>query len=225
MPAGRTWVGRGRAKKKYFRRRGKPLTRSQVRVVRKIVEQQNETKFVDTTIDETGAYVANSAILWIVPVAEGDGESDREGQAIKIRSVQVHCLIRDIGAANADGDVLYRVAMVLKKEVDGATLAYTEVWETDDPRSFRDWETRKDYKIMKEWTGILKKADTVGHRSARYIKFYHKFKKPIKCTFKGDGTAVIGNAQENHLFLVFSSSAANTDQPGFTGNCRVTYTD
>ncbi len=63
-----------------------------------------------------------------------------------------------------------------------------------------------------------------GNQKEVWINYYHKFKKPIRCSYDG-ATAAIGDAEKGHLFLLLMTNQATASQPAWIGEVRVTFRD
>lgn len=203
----------------------KPFTRAQMKTILNLSREERETKFVDTDISISTSYDGSTASgSCITLMAQGDGQSTRDGLEIQLKSCQLNLKINDIGAGNAVGDVYYRLIMVLVRDTNGAVPNITAILQSDDVTDMRQWNERTEYKVLLDKRGILPKHETVAHKSKRIIKYYKSFKKPIQCTYSGTTAATASNNQ-NHLFIWFMNDAANTDQPTCAGHARITYND
>lgn len=205
-------------------RKQKRFERSVKKIAREVVLADPEIKFLDTGISESTAYTGNSQFHCLTLIPEGDGDNARSGGTVKLRSLEIKSIIKDIGAANAVGDVYCRVLLLQVRETNGADPTATEVLNTDDVLALRNWDYRKDIVVLKDKRIILRKHDTVGHRSTAHWHYYKKFPFPMKATYT-TANANVAATNNNHLFLMVMSDAADTDDPSFFFQCRLTYTD
>lgn len=223
MSRNRKYFTRNRGYKRSWKK--KRFERSVARIAKKACVKEAELKVIDTDINETDAYVGNSTLTLLTGVALGDNYTDREGVKIKLNSINCNLRVTDIESANAIGDVYVRIMIVLVRETDGADPAITDILEVDHPTSQRNWLLKDKFIVISDKRFVLPKHDTVSHTSKRIYKYYRKFKPwGINTTFK-DTTALVASTQSNHLYLVLMNDAANTDDPPYYGEVRVTYTD
>lgn len=224
MPGGRTWTGRGSAKKYFRRKKRYGLNKKQKLQVRKIVESDAERKRIDTTLSAQ-PYGGNAVFQLLNGCATGDGSTTREGMLIKMQTVQYRLFYEGLGAGDTE-DTHLRVILLLQKAVKGeAPDDVTDFLENDNLRSLTDWlECRQNFQILSDKTYTIKKHDTVGHVEKAFFKKYRKFPFGIKTHYDGS-LATVASMEKNALWLVYMSDLATEDKGTFSGYARVSFTD
>lgn len=219
---------RNRTGGNYYRarsRKQKAFERSVKKIAREVVQSEPEIKYLDTAISEGSVYTGSSAVNCLTLIPGGLGETDRTGYDVKLRSVQIRLFGIDVGSGNDIGDVQCRALLCLSRTCDGADLTVTETLTSDNTRSLRNWNYRKDVTVLKDKFFIIRKADTVGHKGRYCWNYYKKFNLPIKCSFTTDN-GNIAATNNNHLFLILMADMTlEADAPSFYATTRVTFTD
>lgn len=187
-----------------------------------------ENKFIDYEANgdafaTTWATMEDGTANCISAVAQGDGESNRDGRVYYIRSVHVRGYV-GTGALEAQtgpvGDALVRLALVLDTQTNGAQLTATDVMDggqNNDWLAFRNLQYSKRFKVLKD-TGVLR---IPGHDlnegavnsfglAPTFIPFKMniKFKKPIKVRCSGT-TAVVASIVDNSIHVIGVGSTTN----------------
>ncbi len=110
-----------------------------------------ETKFFDTDLDAifgTIATTMESANLNII--VQGNTESNRIGRKVVLTRVDCKGILTLLPVAdiNATSDVV-RLLLVCDKQTNGAAFAATDIWETDNYRSFNNLANSKRFRTLK----------------------------------------------------------------------------
>ncbi len=99
-----------------------------------------EKKFFDgskgnTSVSATGTITDDS----LVEIPQGDGESNRDGRKVIVKSIHVKGLCKaDSTSAPTETGNRIRIIMYLDKQVNGATAAVTDLLEDADINGFRN---------------------------------------------------------------------------------------
>ncbi len=184
-----------------------------------------ENCFIDNDTLSPGPVSGTSSIVLMNGVAQGDTRITRDGQDIYIMSVQYKASI--LLPVTSLQDSNYKVFLVQKDDVRGATIAITDLFKTDSINAMRAINNSKNLHILKQWNRKLKysgapAADDIV--SKQRFEFYYKFKVPLRTKYSGTG-ATITSIDRNGLFLVFMTSSIVTHAITFTGQSRVIFKD
>ncbi len=188
-----------------------------------------ENKFKDYRVDDdafttvwAGGEMEDGTALSVSAVAQGDGESERDGRVYLINSIFVHGTVNKPAAeaqAAPFGDEICRVALVWDKQTNAAQLNAEDVYKTiatgDDIDSFRNLQFTKRFQVLADkkfrlaQTGLNEGAVNAFAVAPIAIPFRmtHVFKKPLRVTCKGT-TAAIGSIVDNSLHVIGTSTNA-----------------
>jgi len=191
-----------------------------------------EVKFADFRVNDdafttvwAGGEMEDGTALSVSAVAQGDGESQRDGRVYHIHSVFIHGTI-DIASfesqVNPIGDIIARLALVWDKQTNGAQLNAEDVMLTigalDDIDSFRNLQFTKRFQVLADRKFHLKLSQAQMNEGAINLfangpvnipfKMSHVFSKPIKVTCKGT-TAVIASIVDNSLHIIGTANSTN----------------
>ncbi len=174
-----------------------------------------ELKFIDTSLNlspvtSTGAFVGS-----IVIIAEGDGESDRDGRKISVTQVttKLHLVMDPTAGTGLTGTHnAVKVCLVLDTQVNGATPATLD-YEVAPTTflTFRNLSNSQRFKTL--WTRIYTQNTTAaagdgavndtGSTGTDDI-IHYKFKTPLIIQYNNSAsTGAVSTQESNGLFLYF----------------------
>ncbi len=189
-----------------------------------------ENKFVDYRVDDdafttvwAGGEMEDGTALSLTAVAQGDGESQRDGRVYRVNSVFVHGTIvvpANEASGNPISDEVARLALVWDKQTNGAQLNAEDVFLTiaaaDDVDSFRNLQFTKRFQVLadKKFRVNVTSAgmneggvNTFANGEVKFnFRMSHVFKKPIKVTCKGT-TAAIASIVDNSIHLIGTATS------------------
>lgn len=187
-----------------------------------------ETKFYDQKLiagvltaptDATGGEFNPSATISLNTVAQGDGESNRDGRQITMRSIQVNGVITCVQQVNqsaADFPTKCFIALVLDTQTNGALLNSEDVFTNPGANAvtaadpFRDLQFAKRFRILAvrkvtlQNPAIANDAATTGNIVQQGLrKDFSMFVnlKGIRTLYSGT-TETIANITDNGLNIV-----------------------
>ncbi len=181
-----------------------------------------ESKFLDLTASSITPITGTSDVLILNAVGQGDTSITRDGETILITSIQFN--MRCTSDANLIKDTVNRLLLVLKKDVRGAAVAVTNLFEQDSCFEMRAIDNSKNLKILKSWTFVQECPYVVAQQRQTNIRYYHKFKKPLRVKYLSSTSSVAG-LDRNSLSLVFMTDAGATFLPSWFGQIRIVYKD
>ncbi len=135
--------------------------------------RRGETKFLDTDLDAVFGTIATtmeSANLNII--AQGSTESQRIGR--KVVLTRVDCKgIMTLPAATADTNTseIVRLLLVCDKQTNGAAFIGTDIWETDNYRSFNNLANSKRFRVLQSKTFVMNATAGSGRGSTDTLSF------------------------------------------------------
>ncbi len=201
-----------------------------------------ENKFLDlervsdnfTTTWDTMDPDDAGTIQCLSAVAQGDGESNRDGRVYHINSLHMQGTVT-VNATEQSlfpgTDLIARIVVVWDTQSNGAQLTATDVMDggqTVDVHSFRNLQFTKRFKVLFD-RKILLKIQTTNEGVINSFatsdmsvlwKFNHKFKKPIKVICNGT-TGVIASVTDNSLHCIGVATTA-TVQLNYQSRIRFT---
>ncbi len=237
-----------------FRRRKAALARRRIprrRAIRTLNPRSGgflgiETKFLDANVTSrqitndtwTGAEQDPTTLDCLNGVAQGDGESNRDGRNYAIRSVHIRGWV-DVAATESSlgpfGDALVRIALVLDTQTNATQLSAETVFTgTSAISAFRDLQNIKRFKVLKEKMILLPITQANMNEGAvnlfanggvkRMFKINHIFNTPLIVNTSGT-TNVVGVITDNSLHIIATQESASIqdDQVKLTYNSRVRF--
>lgn len=189
-----------------------------------------ELKFHDVTLDD--AIVATSAAITasVNLIAQGVTESTRVGRKCTIRSVhwryQVTLPKVDAASTSKPGDSL-RILLYVDKQCNGATIAGSDLFETDDIHSFRNLANSNRFTILCDkihnigYQGMA--SDGAGVVSQeKVVKNFNIYKKLMLPIEYSSTTGAIGEIRSNNIGVLLISASG---EAGFNSNIRLRFSD
>ncbi len=188
-----------------------------------------EKKFIDYEVDSdaftsvwAGGEMEDGTALSISAVAQGDGESNRDGRVYHIQSVHVNGYV-ELPAAESSttpiADIIARIALVWDTQTNGAQLNAENVFLTTssgkDVNSFRNLQFSKRFIVLKDKKLTVKPVGQTNEGGINLFangqvrvpfKFNKTFKTPIKVRCSGT-TAVVGNITDNSLHIIGTANS------------------
>ncbi len=186
-----------------------------------------ETKFVDferpiTTIASTwaGGELDEATALAVSAIAQGDGESNRDGRKANLLSVHLKGFIR-IASQEAQANPVFggivRLILVLDKQTNGAQLNAEDVVTvtTQDINAWRNLQNSQRFRILKDQRFDMSVSNMSTFQANDFstsqqevpFEFHVVFKKPIVVNHTGT-TAVVASIADNSIHLIGMSTLA-----------------
>lgn len=184
-----------------------------------------EKKFYDTSLnggtilapaDAAGGEQNPSATVLLNTVAQGDGESNRDGRKISMDSIQVKGTIQVPTQANATAtDVACKVflALVLDTQTNGANLNSEDVYKNTNANGVTATEVMRNlqyasrFRILKTWSRVLRQPTVVWDGTNieqggfhQTFEIYHSL-KGMPVTYSGT-TSDVANITDNSLHII-----------------------
>lgn len=204
-----------------------------------------ELKYVDTALvdsaiaaptDAAGAERDPATVLCLNPIAQGDGQTERDGRQCLLKSCYVTGIISEPASAdNADAQAggVYYVALVQDMQTNGAQLNSEDVFTNPGgaaktaPLVLRDLQYTARFKVLDSVTlhEPNKYAFTDGAATGTISGFHLPFKLSwngeMPVTFTGT-TANVSTIQDNSLHIIaYCSTTSGT--PVISYNSRVRF--
>ncbi len=189
-----------------------------------------ELKFADIETDSD-----NFAVTWatmedatndsIAGVAQGDGESQRDGRTYFIHSIHIRCNV-EVPSSEAQATPLSdqrgRFCLVWDTQTNGTQLTATDVMDgggTDDIHSFRNLQHSKRFRVLWDKTWVIRRngqsneggidSFAAPFATTNSMVYHKRFKTPVKVICQLT-TAVIAAISDNsfHIIGVADSTTA-----------------
>lgn len=192
---------------------------------------RQELKFFDTTIstliDSTTEVIVGSLNL----VTQGDTASNRDGNIIVIKSIQIQGrMAQQSGAQPTSAPIVY-MWLVLDRQPEGSNLALTGASAylgptlTDACSLIPVVPNQWMYKTIKKWAIPLVATagvTTAYNNQTQNITYYHEFKDGLEIRFNGNA-GTIADVMTNNLTLV-AGCQDNDDTVTFSAQARIRFT-
>ncbi len=187
-----------------------------------------EHKFFNTTVSST-PITAAMIIQNLTVIPEGNGESDRIGRKVTIRSVHIKGQMTLIAATALTGTSEKVFAyLVQDKQTNGAVFAATDLLDTDSVISFRNLANTSRFKILLKKTYVFK-AGGAAPTGAAFGFSQHtvdiNINKTCNIVMEYDNSATtgaIGTVRSNNLYWVTQAAGATVNSVIIA---RVRYSD
>ncbi len=190
----------------------------------------SELKFADIETD-SDAFATSWATMEdgtnqsISGVAQGDGESQRDGRTYFIHSIHIRCNVESPSQESQVtplSNLRGRFCLVLDTQTNGAQLTATDVMDgggTDDVLAFRNLQHSKRFRVLWDKSWILKREGQTNEgaidlfaapfATTNVFQFHKDFKTPVKVICQAT-TAVIAAISDNsfHIIGVSDSTVA-----------------
>ncbi len=217
---------------KPYQRFGKRVSatsnRSAIRKLQKTLKQV-ELKFVDSAIDATTILQSGVVFNQVFIIPEGDGQSDRHGRKIQLKSVAWRGTVTmpaktDITKAS---DTL-RLLIVKDKSANGALPLVTDVLQSGVYESFLNLENKSRFVILSDRYFPINSQGGVGDGVTNITipteKFFNTFKKfDVPIEYNDTATSgVVSTINTNNIVIIAISRLANA---GLESCIRFRYTD
>jgi len=157
-------------------------------------------------------------------VAQGDGESQRDGRKYNIHSIHIRARINVLTVESGGaplGDLHGRICLVWDTQTNGSQLTATDVMDgglTDDTLAFRNLQHTKRFRVLWDRSWKINRKQTnegavnlfaSGNETTAIMTFNRRFKTPIPVICQAT-TGVIAAISDNslHIIGVANSSTA-----------------
>ncbi len=190
--------------------------------------RQPEAKFFNTVVSD--AVVTTTMVISnLTVVPEGNGESERVGRKINIKSIHVRgSLTLPSTTTMADTSDVVICMLVQDTQTNGAAFAATDLLDTDGFTSFRNLANSTRFRILYKKIYALKiygaapsGAALVSGEDVRAININKRVNIPMEYD-NSASTGAIGTVRSNNVYWVTQSSAGIS---GTALTARIRYTD
>lgn len=181
-----------------------------------------ELNFVDTNIG-VGSVSTTASLILLNGLAQGTTASTRIGRRVQMKSVEIKMAIAALATATTQ---TVRFALVLDKQANAAAPAFTDIYDSADPRALRNISNKARFWVLYDsgLMPIVGSSAALLDNSYRTLEFYKRINIPVQYNAGTAGT--VGDIQTNALYWVsIGSVASGTGASNTAGNCRVRYDD
>ncbi len=179
---------------------------------RKVRNITPETKYIDTVI--SASFTTAGAVVPITLCALGDEPFERDGDKIKVQSVDIY--ITNVGGTASDNT---RCIIFWDQSSHGVVPAVSELLQVAAYDAHTNNENNTRFKVIKQYLFSNNQNGNKNH----FIRFYHKFLKTKSITYQGT-TAVQANMLNDHIYMLFIGDMG-TNQSSFSVRSRVRFID
>lgn len=197
----------------------------------------HEMKFRDTaakvTFNPGPAISTSSGVQSIMVVPRGTGPTERIGQNIVIKRIQLAGFMNFVPTAAAFSSDLITVWMILDKECNGTLPAVLDIFSGSEAEHvYQNIGNSQRFTILKKWTwnpqtfaGTTDGTDPNTHWGTQILPFncYYKCQIPVRWTNTNTDGSLSGITQNNILFAY--GTAQSTGMAVVEFNARIRYDD
>ncbi len=190
---------------------------------------QIEVKFTDFSQDSSTVSATGGMAGQLFTIPEGDGQSDRHGRKIQLKSVRWKGVCTIVGSTqSAEATDTIRLMLVKDKSANGVIPAVTDILTTANWESFENLENMSRFKILIDKTYSLNSLGFAGNGTAsdtlpveKNFDLYRKLDIPIEYNDSAT-TGVISTINTNNVVMLLITRLANA---GIESCIRFRYTD
>ncbi len=136
-----------------------------------------EKKFADFEVTATalaagvaGGEISTSASC-LNAVAQGDGESNRDGRRYKMKSIHVKGFLQQPGTSTKGGTAMVRMAVVLDTQTNGAEMNAEDCYlatatASQSVSAFRNLQFSGRFKVLYDKTIVMNRTAALGNGTA-----------------------------------------------------------
>ncbi len=217
-------------KKRFYKRGGNNMAYQNKRAISKINKtlKDIEYKFIDTDVNEATLATTGHVSLGFT-IAQGDGQSQREGRKVRIKSIAWRGRINLVtSSVLAEGTDIVRLMAIHDKQANKALPSIVDFLELSGIESFKNLENSGRFRTIWDKTfeincnGIGGDGTTVDTAPA---EIFFEYYKDIDIEIIYDdvaSTGVVGTINSHNIVIMVLSEFANA---GITSTLRARYTD
>lgn len=131
----------------------------------------------------------------------GDDIDTRHGRQIRMKSVHLKLNLEQDAAST---HTRYRIVLLIDRFPQGATPAWTDVFDGADIHAMRNLSNRRRFCILKDWSGNLVKTTNVARKSVKHFAPLN-----FKVIFNDGNVGTIADIENNALYLFMITDDAN----------------
>lgn len=181
--------------------------------------EAGELKFHDIDVDD--ATIAGGGVIQknsIVGIAQGTGESERNGRKCTIKHISwtwsLELPTQDAAATPGGGDTV-RLIVYLDKQTNGATAQVANIFESDNFQSYRNLANQGRFDILYDKTITLNRMTLASDNNAvvseANVYVNGKFDKACNIPLEFDNvTGAIAEMKTNNISIMTFSDAGVT---------------
>ncbi len=169
-----------------------------------------ELNFKDTTTTAaplTGWLIDSGALF----IAQGTAESTRIGRQVFVHSIHGQGKVQlDEDATGKDGCV-FRYALILDKQANGAAPAALDLFETDGVASHKNLANSKRFVTLKTGEMVFNRIGSAGSETIGWLDCGHVFRKPIPIEYTST-TGTLSEIKSNNIIFVYARTLLDGTQ-------------
>lgn len=189
-----------------------------------------EQKFKDLSINDSSIAAAMSKFNPMV-IVQGDGESERIGRKVTIKSISLKGMLHlNSGAVATSTSETLIIKIVQDSQTNGAEFAATQLLENDAFQSHNNLANRSRFKVLKSLVYTLNATAGASVASPAvvfaehrvYVDCYLKVNIPVEFDNSAT-TGAITTVRSNSIWITFQTNTGEITTSLL--ECRIRYTD
>jgi len=197
----KNWKKKRNYKKKNYKKKS---------AVQKQIDKNLDFKYLLTAVSAQTVSTSIGSTL-LTSIAQGDTSSNRTGNNIDVRSIQIQGYV-----TYADTTNILRIFLVQEMQYNVISTLSSMFLNPSDVTGIRDAEYMKMFKVHKEWKFYL----TSQNKPQANITYYKRC--DIKLKYNGSAGS---NGIINRLWLVYISDSGTVTHPTINATVKVSFTD
>ena len=188
--------------------------------------QAGELNFKDTSL-ATLSFSTTPVLTLLNGLTQGTTASTRIGRRINIKSIQWMFDAESSTTSLWNG---IRYMLVLDKQANAATPAFTDIYDVAQPTTLRNISNMPRFQVLFDSQEVIMVGPNVGTPQTESIVTAHKgyLKCNIPVQYNVGTAGTVGDIQTNALYFVMignSGSGTLFDVQVFNGQVRIRYSD
>ncbi len=161
---------------------------------------------------------SNGSLIALTNVAQGDGEVQRNGNAIRANWISARVKVKRHGD-DASLSTMVRFMVIRDNRCNGSTTPLDEIMtqESMDGERLESYYVRTHYQILWDKVFVLNKDEN----EIKYFKFFLPFNEKVHYTGSASTNYGVGNV----FLYYFSEHSDGTNLPTFDANTQLSFVD
>ena len=184
------------------------------RYVKRVINKQSERKFA--SVNASSGVVGNApstAYAHLSGIAQGDGAASRDGNEIRLKSIQIKYNL--VMNASATATTVRVVLVRMKSTISDTAPDWNDIFEDDSTVSM------KDHRLAQRFTILYDRTHCLSSGGPQIVaRQYYK-----RCDYKVKFNGTAANDVESGPVYLFACSNEATNTPTINYATRVSYTD
>jgi len=178
----------------------------------------NSEMYKFDTIATVNPVNAGETVTHLTPIAIGDGDSDRTGNSILVRSLDINGTVLYNGSSTASAQIVRMWVVIDRQQISDSAPTFSTIFENNGILSHLNNTTVGRFSLI-----CVRKFIVNDDQQPGSYKTFH-IRCPLMLHVRYNGSAGT-DIQKNGIYLVCASSQDTSNGPSITFEARVSYRD